>query len=338
MRFTEFFRDRYFTYISCALTFAVMLVFMKAFHIQIQLIIIIGVIFWLMVIIGETWEFLRKRKFYNDLFDKLDSLDKKYLISEMLMSPGFYEGQLLCEILHQTDKSMYENAAEYRRSASEFREFIEMWVHEIKLPVSSLLLMTHNNKSEFSGKALEQLRRIDGYTDTVLYYARSENAEKDYLINDVSLKRTVSNVAVKNRESLLLRDVSLHTEGLDVNVLTDGKWLEFILGQLLSNSLKFFPEGRNAEIKISAEKFQDRTVLRFRDNGIGIPENDLPYIFEKSFTGENGRLGAGSTGMGLYIVKNLCSRLGHEISVNSIKNEFTEFEIIFTKNDFYKFE
>ena len=337
MKTADFFKDRYFIYIACAFAFAVIVVFMAAFHVQIQLMVIVGVIFWLMIIINETWEFLRKRSFYNDLFDKLDSLDKKYLISEMLESPRFYEGQLLCEILQQADKSMYENAAEYRRSASDFREFIEMWVHEIKLPVSSLLLMAHNNKSEFSGKALEQLRRIDGYTDTVLYYARSENAEKDYLINEVSLKRTVSNVAVKNRESLLLRNVSLNTEGLDVNVLTDGKWLEFILGQLLSNSLKFFPEGLEAEIKISAEALPDRTVLRFRDNGIGIPESDLPYIFEKSFTGENGRSGAGSTGMGLYIVKNLCGRLGHEISVNSVKGEFTEFKIFFFKNDFYKF-
>lgn len=336
MKLIDFIRDRYFVYISCTLAFAVMLIFMGAFHIQIQLMVIVSIIFWLLTIINETWEFLRKKSFYDNLLGKLDSLDKKYLISEMMESPRFYEEQLLYEIMHQTNKSMYEYAAEYRRNASDFREFIEMWVHEIKLPVSSLLLMAHNNKSEFSGKALEQLRRIDGYTDTVLYYARSENAEKDYLINDVSLKRTVSNIAVKNREALLLRDVSLHTEGLDVNVLTDGKWLEFILGQLFANSLKFFPEGHQAEIKISAEDFPDRTVLRFRDNGIGIPESDVPYIFEKSFTGENGRSGAGSTGMGLYIVKNLCSRLGHEISVNSIKGEFTEFTITFAKNDFYK--
>lgn len=336
MKLIDFIRDRYFVYISCIAAFAVMIIFMGAFHIQMQLLIIVSVIFWTLIIICEAWEFLRKKVFYDRLFIKLDGLDKKYLISEMLESPRFYEEQLIYEILHQTNKSMYEHAAEYRRSASDFREFIEMWVHEIKLPVSSLLLMTHNNKSEFSGKALEQLRRIDGYTDTVLYYARSENAEKDYLINEVSLKRTVSNIAVKNRESLLLRDVSLHTEGLDVSVLTDGKWLEFILGQLLSNSLKFFPEGRDAEIRISAEDFPDRTVLRFRDNGIGISESDLPYIFEKSFTGENGRNGAGSTGMGLYIVKNLCSRLGHEISVRSAKNEFTEFTITFSKNDFYK--
>lgn len=337
MKLTDFFKDRYFIYIACAFAFGVMLLFMEAFHIQTQLIVIVGIIFWLLIIINETWEFFRKKGFYNDLFDKLDSLDKKYLISEMLESPRFYEGQLLCEILQQADKSMYESAAEYRRSASDFREFIEMWVHEIKLPVSSLLLMAHNNKSEFSGKALEQLRRIDGYTDTVLYYARSENAEKDYLINEVSLRRTVSNVAVKYREDLLLHNVQLQTSSLDINVLTDSKWLEFILGQLISNSLKFFSERREPVIEIFSEDLTDRTVLHLIDNGIGIPENDIPYIFEKSFTGENGRTCTKSTGMGLYIVKSLCGRLGHDISVTSVKGEFTEFRITFVKNDFYKF-
>ena len=336
MNLNDFLKDRAFVLWARIITFAVMLMFMRAFRIPSELMIIISVNFLLLAVVLEAWEFLRKKSFYNDLLSKLDSLDKKYLISEMLNEPGFYEGQILREILRDTDKSMCENVAEYRRSAADFREFIEMWVHEIKLPLSSLLLMIHNQKSEANGKVLEQLRRIDSYTDTVLYYARSENAEKDYIIKEISLKRTVSNVAVKYREDLLLHNVSLETDSLDVNVLTDGKWLEFILGQLLANSLKFFSEEREAAIEISAEELSDRTVLRFRDNGVGIPESDIPYIFEKSFTGENGRTHAKSTGMGLYIVKNLCTRLGHKISVNSVKNEFTEFEITFHKNNFYK--
>ena len=337
MKLNDFLKDRYFVYISYTAAFAVMLLYMRAFHIQTGLIAALSVIFWISVIIAEIWEFFRKKNFYDDLISKLDSLDKKYLISEMLESPHFYEGRLICEVLGQTNKSMYENAAEYRRNAADFREFIEMWVHEITLPVSSLLLMAHNHKSEANRKVLEQLRRIDGYTDTVLYYARSENAEKDYLINETLLKRSVSNEAVKHREDLLLHNVTLKTSDLDVSVMTDGKWLEFILGQLLANSLKFFSDDREAEIKVSAEDLPDKTVLRFRDNGIGIPESDIPYIFEKSFTGENGRTHAKSTGMGLYIVKNLCERLGHDISVNSLKGEFTEFVITFNKNDFYKF-
>lgn len=336
MKLTDFLKDRAFVISARIIALAVILLFMTAFHIAAEPIIIVSVIFLLLAIILEAWEFLRKNSFYNGMINKLDGLDKKYLISEMLEEPPFYEGKILCEILREANKSMCENAAEFRRNSAAFREFIELWVHEIKLPVSSLLLMVHNHKNEFSEKVSEQLRRIDGFTDTVLYYARSENAEKDYIIKEVSLKRTVTGVAVKYREDLLLRNVLLKTDSLDVSVMTDGKWLEFILGQLLANSLKFFSEEREPAIEISAEEFPDKTVLRFKDNGIGISESDIPYIFEKSFTGENGRTNARSTGMGLYIVKNLCNRLGHEISVKSVKNEFTEFEITFPKNEFYK--
>ena len=337
MKLRDFLKDRVFVYILFAIAFTVMLMFMTAFHIQTELIAIMSVVLGLLAITIETWEFCRKKSFYEDMISKLDGLDRKYLISEMLTLPSFYEGRLICEVLHESNKSMCESVAGYRRNASDFREFIEMWVHEIKLPVSSLLLMMHNHKSEFTENAFEQLRRIDSYTDTVLYYARSENAEKDYLIKETSLKRAVSNAAVKNREELLLNNVQLQTERLDVGVMTDGKWLEFILGQLLANSIKYFSEQREALITIWAEDFPDKTILHFRDNGIGIPESDLPYIFEKSFTGENGRTHAKSTGMGLYIVKSLCRRLGHDIDVRSVTGEFTEFAITFGKNDFYKF-
>ena len=211
-----------------------------------------------------------------------------------------------------------------------------MWVHEVKLPVASLQLMIHNKSEDIMTKAAEQIRRIDSYTDQVLYYARSENAEKDYLIKEVSLKRAFSNTAIKFREDILQCEAELSAEGLDVNVQTDSKWLEYIFGQLMANSLKYRSPDRTAKISVTAEEKQNETVLRFRDNGIGIHEKDLPYIFDKTFTGENGRGFAKSTGMGLYLVKNLCSKLGHCVEVSSVPGEYTEFRIVFAKNDFYK--
>ncbi len=337
MKLYDLLKDRIFIFISCITAFLIIFLFMNAFNADPQLKIITGVILFLLLIVNETHEFLRKKFFYDDIKIKMENLDRKYLISEMITPPRFFDGDLMCELLSEAGRSMCENIAEYRRNSAEFREFIEMWVHEIKLPVSSLLLMAHNNRSEISEKFLEQLYRIDGYTDTVLYYARSENAEKDYIIKEIQLSKAASGIALKNRETLLLNNVAIRTSGLEVTVLTDGKWLEFILGQLIANSIKFFSPEREPEIFISAEEFSDKTVLKYRDNGIGIPESDIPYIFEKSFTGENGRKGTRSTGMGLYIVKNLCEKMGHKISVNSQKGEFTEFEIIFDKNDFYKF-
>lgn len=335
MKLKNFLKDRIFIYILSIVIFLMMLLFLFAFNTTVQLKVILSVIFWLFIITVEIWGFFRKKGFYDGLISKLDSLDKKYLIAEMIEKPAFYEGQIVYNVLQETDKSMTESVSEYRRSISQFREFIEIWVHEIKLPISSLLLMSHNHKSDISDKAHEQLRRIDSYTDQVLYYARSETAEKDYLIKQTPLNKIVSSAAMKNREDLLLNNVQIQTDNLDIKVMTDSKWLEYILGQLLANSIKYFSGEREPIVKIYTEDFDDRTILHFCDNGIGIPQSDLPYVFEKSFTGENGRTHAKSTGMGLYIVKNLCDRLGHKIRVRSQKYEFTEFTITFAKNDFY---
>lgn len=335
MNFIEFVKDRYFVYITEIMTAGVSALFLTAFKVPPELKAALGVIFIVMALLLEIWEFMRKRRFYRELFSKLDEVNEKYLISEMLTEPDFYEGGMVCDALHQAGRSMCELVEENRMTMSDFREFIEMWVHEIKVPLSSLLLMVRSENCGPDLKMLEQLHRIDCYTDKVLYYARSENAEKDYLINKVSLKRTVSDSVLKFKEELLLKDAAVQTGDLDAEVMTDGKWLGFIIDQFLSNSLKYFSPERTPVIEIFAEQFPDRTLLHFRDNGIGIPESDLPYVFEKSFTGENGRTGAKSTGMGLYIVKNLCCRLEHKISVFSQRGSYTEFVMTFSSNDHY---
>ncbi|WP_294751965.1 sensor histidine kinase [uncultured Ruminococcus sp.] len=335
MKLGNYLRDRLWYYLIAAAALGLMLLFLAAYRVSGQLIIFITSIYLISVFFEELTGYLRKRQFYAELHQKLDELDQKYLIHEMINKPDFLEGEILYNALCDANKSMCEKVAEHKRRSDDFRDFIEMWVHEVKLPVASLQLMAHNHRDELGEKFTEQLRRIDDYTDQVLYYARSKNAEKDYIIKETSLKRAVANVAIKNREAAQLAGASIETEGLDITVMTDGKWLEFILGQFMANSLKYTVEGREPVIHISAEKLEDRVLLHFRDNGIGIPESDIPRVFDKSFTGENGHTYAKSTGMGLYIVKNLCDRLGHGISAASERGSFTELTIAFAKNDHY---
>ena len=254
----------------------------------------------------------------------------------MIKEPDFYEGKIVYETLIEFEKSMVENVNHYKKQSSDFREYIEMWVHEAKIPVASIRLLNHNHPGEESEKVNVQLKRIDDCIDNVLYYARSENAEKDYIIKEVSLKKVFSAVAVRNREALGLIDGSLKTSGLQTTVMTDGKWLEFMLGQLMANSIKYASGERPLVIQAYAIENDKSITLHFRDNGIGIPDSDLPSVFEKSFTGQNGRTGSASTGMGLYIVKNLCERLGHGIRVHSKQGEYTEVELLFSKNDYYR--
>lgn len=328
MKLTDYLKDRIPAYVILALTWGLILIFLFTFHVKTEAAVIISSLLWLGVLMTEVWGFLRKRTFYSSLLNNMEQIDKKYLLSEMTEEPVFLDGRILYEVMQETNKSMCEHIGEYRRDNSEFREYIELWVHEIKLPVASLQLMCHNDSNT---RYAEQLKRIDDYIENVLYYARSGNAEKDYVIKAVSLKRTFADIAIKNREELQERNITLRTENLDNDVMTDGKWLAFILGQLMNNSMKY----EATEITVTADDSAEKTVLHFLDNGIGIPESDLPYIFDKSFTGENGRTHCKSTGMGLYIVKKLCDRLGHGVSAKAVQGEFTEIIITFGKNDIY---
>lgn len=332
MKFKEYLKDRRGALLIAASAWCVMLIFMAAYHASAEQLVLFSAIAGLTGAVILLYEYLRRRDFYRGLAKNLEALDQKYLIAETVETPDFIEGQIVHETLQEACRSMYEQTAAYRRASNEFREYIELWVHEVKLPLASLMLMCHNHP-DVGGKYGEQLRRIDDYVENVLYYARSENARRDYLIKETSLKRVFANIAVRHREALLQRGVSIHTHDLDMNVMTDGKWLEYMLGQLLSNSLKYFPSDRAPEIAVFAEDFPDKTVLHFRDNGIGIPAGDLPYVFEKSFTGENGRISAKSTGMGLYIVRQLCDRLGHAVRVESARGDYTDIILTFGKND-----
>ena len=180
--------------------------------------------------------------------------------------------------------------------------------------------------------------KLDNYIDQILYYVRSENAEKDYIIKETSLNDIIKNVALKNKDDLLENNVDLIVDVSDEKVLTDSKWLEFILNQIINNSIKYKRDNIGSYIKIKVCENTNSVKLFIEDNGIGIPKNDLPQVFDKCFTGENGREKSKSTGMGLYIAKKLCVKLGHRIEIESEAGSFTRVVITFGKNDFCKMD
>ena len=299
---------------------------------------IIGINFILIVglIIHIIYDFERRKKFYNKFLNDLDLLDQKYLITEMIEKPNFYDGEILYDSLYEIDKSMAEKIKEYSLSIQDFKEYIEMWIHEVKLPLASINLMLHNHKELSDKKIVEQLKRIDDDVEQVLYYVRSENAEKDYLIKETDLSKVISNVAMKNKDILLENKIDFIVEVDNQRVLTDSKWLEFIVNQIVSNSIKYIRSGVEHLIKITAEENNKSVILKIYDNGIGIEKSDLNKVFNKTFTGNNGRKVETSTGMGLYIAKQLCKKLGHKITIDSKESEFTEASILFNKNDFFE--
>lgn len=307
-------------------------VFMAACGVGKELIGAVSVVMSVAALFGLVYDYCRKNAYYQRLFQNLDRLDQKYLILETMKQPEFYEGELFAQVLYEANKSMTEQVNENRRQMKDFKDFIEMWVHQVKLPVASLLLLCHNHPENLDKKFVEQLRRINRYTEQVLYYTRAVHSEKDYLFQRCSLAQIVHKAAMKNKDDLLENKVEFQVSGCDHTVVTDMKWMELILDQIINNSIKYRRE-TDAMIQISTSAENGKTILSIKDNGIGIAESDLPRLFEKSFTGGNGRLldrmEAKSTGMGLYIAKNMCDKLGHEIHVISEEGSYTQVNITF---------
>ncbi len=336
MKFTSYIKDKIYVILLFLGTYSISLLFLFAFKIEKSLIIVLSLLNFLFIILSLTIDFFRKQKFYTHLLENINNLDKAYLVLETIEKPNFYEGKLITQALYEINKSMAETVKILETQTNDFKEYIEMWIHEVKIPIASLILMTHNHKEKFNKKMLEQMHRIDAYVEQVLYYVRSENAEHDYLIKEIELKNVINNVALKNKDELLENNIEFQVENVNFLVNTDAKWLEFILNQIINNSIKYKKENTSSYIKIEGREEKDKIYLSILDNGIGILESDIKRVFEKTYTGTNGRIKTKSTGMGLYIAKNLCMKLGHTIEIKSKEQEFTKVIIKFSKNEFYK--
>ena len=335
MKLSRYLKDKLY-FIILFLTFlSLIILLLVGFKVSLELIIVIISLLVIFAILVLIIEYLKKRNFYNEFINIVDKLDKKYLVIEMLNSPNFQEGEILYNELYEINKSMLENIKNYEISMNDFKDYIEMWIHEVKIPLSSLVLMIHNNKNNISSKIVDQVKRLDNYVDQVLFYVRAENAEKDYLIKKTELNKVINKIALKNKDYILENNICFSVLNCEKKVLTDSKWLEFIIDQIINNSIKYKRDIASSFIKIYTEENNEEIRLIIYDNGIGIDAKDLPRVFDKTYTGTNGRLKSKSTGMGLYIAKNLCEKLGHKIAIESKVNEYTKVIITFNKESIY---
>ena len=336
MKYIEYLKDNIISIIIYISTCFLIFLMLNAFKLDISVNILTIVILLLCGVSITLFNFYRKNKFYKSYLNGLNKLSKKYLILETIPEPSSYEERIMVDSLYEINKSMIENINEYQRNINEFKEFVEIWIHEVKIPISSMVLKCHNNKEKYDKSLLSIIRRLDNNIDEILYYVRSENTEKDFSISEVDLKDVIHNVSIKNKDDLLENDIKFEANVKKVIVNTDKKWLEFIINQIINNSIKYKKE-KDSVIRISSREEDDKTVLEIYDNGIGIPSKDISRVFEKSFTGSNGRDKVKSTGMGLYIIKKLCDKLGHNIYIESVEREYTKVIVEFGKNDMYKF-
>lgn len=336
MKLGKYLKDKLYSIILFIFVYIIILLLLFAYKSSPELIISLSIILIIFYSLLLLIDFYRKKIFYDELLINIERLDKKFLILETIKEPSFYEGKILYNALYDIDKSMNEYVKKYKLNIDNFKDYIEMWIHEVKIPLASLILMTHNHKNTIDKKVMEQIKRIDSYIEQVLFYVRSENAEKDYLISQNKLAKIVSNIALKNKDDLLENKIDFQVENLNKEVLTDSKWLEFILNQIINNSIKYYDSAKdNNYIKLFVEEEDNYIIFNIYDNGIGINKADLSRVFDKSFTGQNGRIYSKATGMGLYIAKKLCDKLGHKIEIESKEKEYTLVKIFFYKDNYY---
>ena len=289
------------------------------------------------ILIYHIFDYLRKKQYYNEIKENMESLDKKYLISEVIEEGTFTESKLIYEVICKSNKAMNDEIGEFKRGINDYREYIELWVHEIKTPIATCKLLIENNESALTESIGEEVCKLENYIDQALFYTRSNTLEKDYIIKEMSLSSCVNKVLNNNADSLIKKKVKISLGDLEKMVYSDSKWIDFILGQIISNSIKYMNK-EHKELKIYCNENSKYVILNIEDNGAGISEKDISRVFDKGFTGENGRKFGKSTGIGLYLCKKLCKKLGLDITLISEEGKFTRVSIIFPINRMMIFE
>ena len=214
------------------------------------------------------------------------------------------------ELLEILFRSRAEQAQKYEQSFEQMTDYYTMWAHQIKTPIAAMRLTLAEQDSAESRELSVQLTRIEQYVDMVMCYIRLESSSTDYVIRECPLDGIIRAALRKFSSQFIRKKLTLEYTPAECTVLTDEKWLLFVVGQVLSNSLKYTKTGG---IRID---FRDG-VLRISDTGIGIAPEDLPRVFDKGFTGCNGRSDMKASGLGLYLCRRICRELGHSISAES---------------------
>ena len=280
-------------------------------------VLILFISFWIILQLPFLiFEYVRKRRFYNDMFTRLSQLDNKNYIGEMFSSADFLDARMLEEIIRICNKSYLDDLSDYKSARENYREYIELWIHEIKTPLAWGMLSLENAQAELRPESFDMLsgayEEIEHKVQQVLYYSRSNSVEKDFQLGAINLS-DLCRAAAKERSRLLIsHQAALSFSNLDRTVYSDNKWLLFILGQLVDNAVKYRSD---VPLLVTFDSYRTdhHTILRITDNGIGIPPAERPHVFEKGFTGSHGHYAEKSTGMGLYICQKLSRKLGIEL-------------------------
>lgn len=262
------------------------------------------------IMIPFFFDYLPKRKFYKAIENLSKAEEGVEEIEAFLRQTHIPEAIFICEQIVAFSAIQKTFLARYKEAGVSYEEFIELWVHEIKTPLALLSITLENYESEFSPGVKKNLqlcmRQIEEKVQQVLFYARSREVSKDFRLVFRRLDDLCKAMLRQKAEILMEAGVHIDLPDMDVRILVDAKGFSYVLGQVIDNSIKY-----GASVISFSFAFEDGWIVLFiRDDGPGIPKEEIPFIFDKGFVGKNGRKNEKSTGMGLFISKNLCEKMG----------------------------
>ena len=330
MMFLEYLEEKIF-YIIISFVFTLFLsIYLLLIGIDSSVVILLVILIMVFIFISLLVSYLLIKKRYEKMINLVDSLDEKYLIKEVIDKPKNLENRAYYYALDKACKALNDKLSDVENSKEEYLDFLDSFIHEIKTPISALSLYADNNDK----KIKEEVLKISRLVDKMLFYAKSDVVEKDYFIKEVTLADLVHPVLLEYKNYLLNYSFKVEVKNLDnLVVYTDIKWLNFIIEQILNNSLKY-QNKKERIVRIKGIDDKNNIKLVIYDNGVGIKDADLSKVFEKGFTGSN-RSKKNASGIGLYLTKKLCDKLGIDIKIESVYLKYTKVIITFPKGNYF---
>lgn len=302
------------------------------------------------VLFAAAVAWLRSRRLLDRLADIVAGRGDALAIASDLGVAEHAEGNLVVRALGAVVADANARIGELRVREADYRDYVETWVHEAKTPLAAADLMLDNMAGVNTHPLRRELDQLNSYVEQALFYARSTDVENDFLARECDVRTMVAD-AIKSRASQLIGcgmapDLTGLAEGPH-EVVCDPKWVVFILGQLIDNAVRYRSDEPSRHPRISFSTRWEpvaegvgarRVLLDVRDNGIGVPAADIGRLFDRGFTGENGRCRQRSTGLGLYLVRMLCDKMGLAVTVTSLPGEWTCFTLAFPSAGEYRTE
>ncbi|WP_404450608.1 sensor histidine kinase [Virgibacillus necropolis] len=278
-----------------------------------------------------TIGYFYRRKFYQEMKDLIESSQEETMA--MMPDAQNNEQKLIFNLLKKTHKEHAKQLETLYDQKRDQQEFIMSWIHEVKIPIAACRLLMENSEDKSTDflidKFEDELHKIDDYVEQALYYSRIDSFSKDYFISEINTNQLIKNSVKKYAKLFINKGIHFEMDDTEQLVQSDKKWFGFVIDQLFANALKYTDEGGTVAVLFEEDRAEKRLLIQ--DNGIGIAPEDINRVFEKGFTGATGRNHAKSTGMGLYLAKQLANKLGHKITIESEVNEYTKVTIHFPK-------